>query len=136
MVRDVDRVKHAITSKRLLAGLGRAGARQLRFVIAEEGITAAAYLVLTVAEGTWAIEDAGTAMRPARAGYLPALIAQKPAERRPVIRGWLPTGFVPPQVTVASARQSENVLMIAVVGPIEPLRPSSDDVLCWRGDLP
>jgi hypothetical protein len=68
--RDVDRVKHAITSKRLLAGLGRAGARQLRFVIAEEGITAAAYLVLTVAEGPWTIEDAGTAMRPARAGAI------------------------------------------------------------------
>jgi hypothetical protein len=36
--RDVDHIKHAITRKRLLAGLGAAGIRQLEFVIAEEGI--------------------------------------------------------------------------------------------------
>jgi hypothetical protein len=37
--RDVDFVQYAITSKRLLAGLGSADARQLHFFIAEEGIT-------------------------------------------------------------------------------------------------
>ena len=42
--RDVDLIKHALTRKRLLAGLGCAGVRQLEFVIAEEGITAAAYI--------------------------------------------------------------------------------------------
>jgi hypothetical protein len=44
---DVEFVKYAITKKRLLAGLGPAGARQLLFVIAEEGITAAAYAVIS-----------------------------------------------------------------------------------------
>jgi hypothetical protein len=33
----VDFVQHAITTKRLLAGLGTAGTRQLQFFIAEEG---------------------------------------------------------------------------------------------------
>jgi GNAT superfamily N-acetyltransferase len=40
--RDVDLIQYAITKKRLLAGLGSAGDRQLHFFIAEEGITAAA----------------------------------------------------------------------------------------------
>jgi hypothetical protein len=45
--RDVDFVQYAITKKRLLAGLGQARARQLLFFIAEEGITAAAYVVVS-----------------------------------------------------------------------------------------
>jgi hypothetical protein len=57
--RDVDLIKHALTRKRLLAGLGLAGARQLEFVIAEEGITAAAYIVISVLGNTWTIEECG-----------------------------------------------------------------------------
>jgi hypothetical protein len=53
--RDVDLVHHAITKKRLLAGLGAAGARQLHFFIAEEGITAAAYVVISIVGNTWTI---------------------------------------------------------------------------------
>jgi hypothetical protein len=90
--RDVDLVKYAITGKRLLAGLGTAGARQLQFVIAEEGITAAAYAVISVVEGSWTIEECGDRdASGARVGaILQALIAREPVERRPVIRGWLP----------------------------------------------
>jgi hypothetical protein len=55
--RSVDLIKHAITRKRLLAGLGAAGGRQMEFVIAEEGITAAAYIVIV--GGTWMIEECG-----------------------------------------------------------------------------
>lgn len=40
--REVEFEQYAITKKRLLAGLGAAGARQLHFFIAEEGIPAAA----------------------------------------------------------------------------------------------
>jgi hypothetical protein len=55
--RDVDLVQYAITKKRLLAGLGSAGARQLHFFIAEKGITAAAYIVVSIVERTWTIEE-------------------------------------------------------------------------------
>ena len=54
--RDVDLVQYAITKKRLLAGLGPAGVHQLQFFIAEEGHTAAAYVVVSVAGSTWTIE--------------------------------------------------------------------------------
>jgi hypothetical protein len=35
---------------------------------------------------------------------LQALIAREPAERRPIINGWLPPGFIPPQITILSAQ--------------------------------
>jgi hypothetical protein len=55
--RDVDFVQYAITKKRLLAGLGHTRARQLHFFIAEEGITAAAYVVVSIVGDTWTIEE-------------------------------------------------------------------------------
>ncbi len=136
--RDVDFVKYTMTRKRLLAGLGLAGVRQLQFVIAEEGVTAAAYMVMSVAGGTWTIEECGDRdPSGARAGaLLQALIAREPVESRPAIRGWLPSGFVPPQVTIAAAVPSAEVLMARALSPRVPrLRLSSADPLYWRNDL-
>jgi hypothetical protein len=136
--RDLDLVKYAITRTRLLAGLGTAGARQLQFVIAEEGITAAAYLVISIVGGAWTIEECGDRdPSGARVGaILQALIAQEPAERRPVIRGWLPPRFAPPQVTVRVVGPSEETIMIgALSSRIEAPRLSADDVLYWRNDV-
>jgi len=136
--RDVDLVKYAITKKRLLAGLGTPGVRQLQFVIAEEGITAAAYIVISVAGGIWTIEECGDRdSSAARVGaILQALIAREPAERRPVIRGWLPPGLVPPQVTILSAQPSKEVVMMKVLSAtIEQPRLSAADVLYWRSDI-
>jgi hypothetical protein len=136
--RDVDLVKYAIIRKRLLAGLGSAGVRQLEFVIAEEGITAAAYVVISVVGETWRIEECGDRdTSGARVGaLLQALIARQPVESRPVIRGWLPPGFVPPQITIASASPAAAVLFARVLSARCPrLHLSSSDVLYWRNDL-
>ena len=136
--RDVAFVQHAIIRKRLLAGLGQAGACQLHFFIAEEGITAAAYVVINIVGDTWTIEECGDRdPSGARVGaILQALIAREPVERRPTIRAWLPRGFVPPQVTIVSAQPSADVLMVRPLGS-RPLRPrlSGDDVLYWHGDI-
>jgi hypothetical protein len=135
--RDLDLVKYVITRKRLLAGLAPAGTRQLRFVIAEEGITAAAYVVMSIVGRTWTIEECGDRDRSgARVGaILQALIALEPAEQRPVIRAWLPSGFVPPQVTIVSAQRSAEVMMrhLSPTGGQVPL--DSNDVLYWRSDI-
>jgi hypothetical protein len=136
--RDVDLVKYAITKKRLLAGLGSPGVRQLQFVIAEEGITAAAYVVISIAGGTWTIEECGDRdPSAARVGaILQALIAREPSERRPVIRAWLPPGLVPPQVTILSAPPSEEIVMLKILGATtEQPRLSAADVLYWRSDI-
>jgi hypothetical protein len=135
--RDVDFVQYAITKKRLLAGLGQAGARQLHFFIAEEGITAAAYVVVTIVGDTWTIEECGDRdPSGARVGaILQALIAREPVERRPTIRAWLPRGFVPPQVTIVSAKPSTEVLMVRSLGSLVQPRLSADDVLYSRSDI-
>lgn len=136
--RDGDFIKHAITRKRLLAGLGSAGVRQLEFVIAEEGITAAAYVVISVVGGTWTIEECGDRdASGARVGaLLQALIAREPVESRPLIRGWLPPGFFPPQVTITSAAPAAPVLFVrALSARVQRLQLSVPDVMYWHNDL-
>jgi len=136
--RDVDFVQYAVMKKRLLAGLGPAGARQLHFFIAEEGITAAAYVVISVVGNTWTIEECGDRdPSGARVGaMLQALLAREPVERRPTIRGRLPTGFVPPQVAIVSEKASTHVMMVRALGPtIMQPRLSGDAVLYWPGDI-
>jgi hypothetical protein len=136
--RDVDFVQYAITTKRLLAGLGSANARQLHFFIAEEGITAAAYVILTVVGEVWTLEECGDRdASGARVGaLLQALIAREPVERRPTIRAWLPPRFLPPQVTIASTAPSTETIGVRMLGSHATVPPlSADDVLFWRNDL-
>jgi hypothetical protein len=138
IIRDVDLIKHALTRKRLLAGLGSAGARQLEFVIAEEGITAAAYIAISVVGNMWTIEECGDRdASGARVGaILQALIAREPAESRPVIRGWLPPGFLPPQVTIASASPGPPLLLArALSSRVRGLHLAAPEVMYWRNDL-
>lgn len=136
--RDVDLVQYAVAKKRLFAGLGSADANQLQFFIAEEGVTAAAYVVLHVVGHSWTIAECGDRdPGGARVGaILQALIAREPAERRPSIRGWLPPGFIPPQITIVSAKPSPEVMCVRWHGTtaVEP-RLSSEDVLYWRSDV-
>jgi hypothetical protein len=138
LTRDVDLVRYAVTKKRLLAGLTSSGGRQLVFVIAEEGITAAAYAVISIVDGTWTIEECGDRdASGARVGaILQALIAREPMERRPVIRGWLPPGFVPPQVAIVSTQPTAEILLARpLTKTVDRLGLSADDVLYWRSDV-
>jgi GNAT superfamily N-acetyltransferase len=136
--RDIDFVKHAITRKRLLAGFGSADVQQLQFFIAEEGTTAAAYVVVSVVGTAWTIEECGDRdPSGARVGaILQALIAREPAETRPSIGGWLPPGFVPPQFTIVSATPSPETVMIrSLKSSIVRPELSGHDVLYWRADI-
>ena len=109
-----------------------------KFVIAEEGITAAAYMVVSIVDRTWTIEECGDRdPSGARVGaILQALIAREPVEQQPIIRGWLPPGFVPPQITIVSARPSTEVLLGRfLTGAGKQLRLSREEVLYWRSDV-
>jgi len=136
--RDSDFIQYVITTKRLLAGLGSANARQLHFFIAEEGITAAAYVIVSVVGDTWTLEECGDRdPSGARVGaLLQALIAREPAGRRPAIRAWLPPGFLPPQVAIASAIRSTETISVRMLGARAIAPPlGADDVAFWRNDL-
>ena len=136
--RDIHFVKHVMTRKRLLAGLSAPGTRELQFVIAEEGITAAAYVVISVAGHEWTLEECGDRdASGARVGaLLQALIAREPVEQRPTIRGWLPAGFVPPQVSILATRAARAVLMVRCLGRTARQRPlSAEHFLYWQADF-
>jgi hypothetical protein len=136
--RDADHIQHAITRARLLAGLAPPGVRRLEFVIAEEGITAAAYLVMSIVDGVWTIEECGDRdVTGARVGaLLQALIAREAAESRPVIRGWLPPGFLPPQITIVATPAARPALLARALSPrLQGLQWSASDVLYWLNDV-
>lgn len=138
LVRDADFIKHVMTRQRLIAGLGAAHVRQLEFVIAEEGITAAAYIVMSVVGGTWTIEECGDRdASGARVGaLLQALIAREPIATRPLIRGWLPPGFCPPQITITSAALAPPALFVRALSPrVQRLGLSALDVMYWHNDI-
>lgn len=136
--RDRDVVHFAIARKRLLAGLGPAGARIVHFFIAEEGASAVAYLVITAQGNAWTVEEIGDRdPAGARAGaMLQALIAREPAEKRPSIAGWLPAGFLPPQVTIVDVKPSREIMMTrALTDRARLTSPLGEaDVCFWHGD--
>lgn len=138
LIRDRDLVHFAIARKRLLAGFASPGDRALQFFVAEEGGSAAAYVVISVRKGDWTIEEAGDRdASGARCGaILQALIAREPSESRPSIKAWLPDGFVPPQVTIIGETPSPDVMMIKPLSDrargLPPL--ARGDVCYWRGD--
>ena len=138
LIRDRDLVHFTIAKKRLLAGLSPLGARSLHFFIAEEGASAAAYIVISVQGNEWTIEEAGDRdPSGARLGaILQALIAREPAEKRPSIKAWLPDGFLPPQVTIIGETPSPDVMMIKPLSDrARGFRPLDRGGVCyWRGD--
>jgi predicted N-acetyltransferase YhbS len=137
--RDRDLIHYSTARKRLLAGLGPAGARELQFFIAEEGASAVAYVVIGVKGHEWTLEAAGDRdPSGARVGaILQVLIARDPAERRPTITGWLPAGFLPPQVTVIGEKPSTEIMMLKPLSSAgEKARGLSEaDILFWRVDI-
>ena len=136
--RDLDFLEYVITTRRLLAGLGGAHVRELQFFIAEEGITAAAYVIVSVAGDVWTLEECGDRdPSGARVGaLLQALIARDPPERRPTIHARLPRRFLPPQITIAAATPAGDVVRIRMLGGAASAPPlASDDVLLWQNDI-
>ena len=137
LARTPDLIQYSISKRRLLAGLGPPGLRQTEFFVAEEGLMAVAYVVITRDEQGWFVEEAGD-RDPAAArlgAMLQVLLAREPAEQVPVIRTWWPAAFpVPPQVTIASRAEPHDVFMVKPLRDgVRPLAPA--DVFYWHSDF-
>ncbi len=137
--RTEDLIRHAISKRRLHAGLGPAGLRQVEFLVAEEGHMAVAYMVCTVHDGTWTIEEAGD-RDPAGArlgAMLQVMLAREPSLEPPRITGYWPHDLRPPQLEVVAVKPSDAVMMIRPLRdrtlPMPPL--SASDIAFWHGDL-
>ena len=129
-------IHYAIAKKRLLAGLGPPGLRQIEFFVAEEGASAVAYVVLHENANGWTLEEAGD-RDPAGArlgAMLQTLIAREPHRPVPLIRTWWPRQFaVPPQLELRDRTDPIDVFMVCPLADLAmPL--TADDVIYWRSD--
>lgn len=134
-----DWVRFSLTKKRLLAGFSSPGALTVEFYIVEEGAGAVAFAILTAAgEDDVVLEMCGDRdPGGARVGaLLQVLRARTPTEAAPVIRGALPPGWRPPQLTIEQSLPAASVMMVKPLNDTVLQRPlAEDDVLYWHGDL-
>jgi GNAT superfamily N-acetyltransferase len=125
-----------LTKKRLYAGLGPDGARQLEFFVAEEGATAVAYVILSITPYGWTFDEAGDRdPAGARVGaLLQALLAREPSRQPPLIRAWWPRAFpVPPQLRLTNYGSARDVMMMRALSDVE--LPSASGAFYWRSDV-
>lgn len=134
--RDPPLVHYALAKKRLLAGLGPVGLRQLEFFVAEEGASAVAYVVLNENANGWTLEEAGD-RDPAGArlgAMLQVLLAREPSHRMPLIRAWWPRTFaVPPQIQLAERSAPKDLFMVRPLSDAA-MPTSADEVFYWHAD--
>jgi len=134
--RDAAMVHYALSKKRLLAGLGPPGLRQLEFFVAEEGASAVAYVVLNENANGWTLEDAGDRDPScARLGaMLQVLIAREPSHAPPLIRTWWPRPLaLPPQIQLTARTVPKDVFMVRPLADV-PMPKTADDVFYWHAD--
>ena len=134
--RDRGLVHYALSKKRLLAGLGPPGLRQLEFFVAEEGASAVAYVVLNVNANGWTLEEAGD-RDPAGArlgAMLQVLLAREPTHSTPLIRAWWPRAFpVPPQIQLTDRSVPKDLMMVRPLADVA-MPKTADDVFFWHSD--
>lgn len=134
--RDPELMHYALAKKRVFAGLSAAGTRQTEFFVAEEGASAVAYVVLTVNQHGWTLEEAGDRDPDgARVGaMLQVLVAREPTLRTSLIRAWWPRGMpVPPQLELTDRTEAADVFMVRPLADVAmPAR--TEDVFYWRSD--
>lgn len=136
--RNEDFIRFQVTRKRLHSGFAPSGFRNTEFLVVEEGHQPVAYLVSTEQDGRWMIEEAGDRdPSGARLGaMLQVMLARYPSERLPEIKAWWPQSLVPPQIKVAAATPTQEVLMIRPLRDrILPLPPlAAAEVVFWHSD--
>ena len=134
--RNPSAIAYALSKKRLLAGLGPPGLRQVEFFVAEEGASAVAYIVLSENANGWTLEEAGD-QDPAGArlgAMLQVLLAREPALRTPLIRAWWPRSMpVPPQLELIDRGDARDLFMVRPLADVA-MPETADDVFYWRSD--
>lgn len=134
--RDVSLIQYALAKKRLQSGLGPQGARHTEFFVAEEGASAVAYVVITVTQGGWTLEEFGD-RDPAGARFgamLQVLLAREPSQKIPLIRTWWPHAFpVPPQLSLTRRASARDLFMVKPLTEID-LPSANEEVFYWRSD--
>lgn len=133
--RDPSLMQFVVAKKRLFAGLSEPGTRQLEFFVAEEGVMAVAYVVLSQNQYGWTLEECGD-RDPAGArlgAMLQVLAAREPSRDVPLIRAWWPRAFaVPPQLELVNRTAPKDLMMLKPLADV-PV-PDPADVFYWHSD--
>ena len=135
--RTADLIAFGVTRRRLLAGLGPAGLRDVEFFVAEEGNRAVAYVVLTRGPSGLGLEDCGD-RDPAGArigAILQVLAARQPAGPQMRLRGWLPRSLRPPQIRISQEAPAGEIMMVRDLGLASPAISSSAEIVYWNLDV-
>lgn len=128
--RTAEFIEFGLTRKRLKAGLGPLGLRELEVFVAEEGYRAAAYIVVSRGPEGVVLEECGDRdPRGSRIGaMLEALVERDPSNPNRTLRAWLPPGLHPPQVQLLEPVPATEVMMLRPLSgsplphwPIAPL---------------
>jgi predicted N-acetyltransferase YhbS len=135
--RTADLIAFGITRRRLLAGLGPAGLRDVEFFVAEEGHRAVAYVVVTRGPAGLVLEDCGDRdPTGARIGaILQVMAARHPADPQVRLRGWLPRSVRPQQIRVAHEAPAGDIMMVRDIGQASPALQARADVVYCNLDL-
>ena len=135
--RSADLIAFGVARRRLLAGLGPPGLRDVEFFVTEEGHRAVAYVVLTRGPAGIVLEDCGDRdPTGARVGaMLQVLDARHPAEAPMRLRGWLPASIRPPQIRILDEAPSSDIMMLRDVAVASPALHASGDIVYWNLDV-
>lgn len=142
--RSPELVQFSVQKRRTLSALAPLGSRTTEFYVSEEGNHAVAYVLVTRgpsgnhADGPdtmWLQACGDRDPSGARVGaILQVLLARTPAEVPPTLLGWLPAGWAPPQVRIASRAPAEEILMIKALGNTELPTLHGSEVTWWHAD--
>lgn len=142
--RTADVIQFGVQKRRTLSALAPLGTRTTEFYVSEEGNHAVSYVLLTrgrsgnLADGPetmWLDACGDRDPTGARVGaMLQVLLAREPSETPPALKAWLPDGWLPPQVRIASRAATEEILMVKPLGgaAIPPLH--GREVTWWHAD--
>jgi GNAT superfamily N-acetyltransferase len=133
--RSPEQIEFAFARRRLLAGLGPAGLRQVEFFVAEEVHRAVAYVFISRGPGGIILEELGDRdPSGARAGaILQVLAARTPAEPALRMTTWLPPALRPPQIRVLREFPAPEIMMIRLLG--DAPMPPSGPIIYWGTDV-
>jgi hypothetical protein len=106
----------------------------VEFLVVEEGGRPAAYILATASAQATTLEECGD-LDPsgARVGaLLQTLAIASHGSARPLrLKAWLPSGFLPPQLSIVGRGPGSYVMMTRGIVP----PPDAAGVIYWHGDL-
>ncbi len=135
--RTSDLIGFGLARRRLLAGLGPPGLREVEFFVAEEAQRAVAYVIVTRVPQGLVLEDCGDRdPAGARVGaILQVLAAREPSAPAMRLHAWLPRSFRPPQIRIVHDQAASEIMMVRPLGSRSPTLDEAGETIYWNLDV-